>query len=188
MAMRAKSFHLESWLLEHFENIHTVEIVLSLPSIISPLVTHQCTSWISHCLWNMPSSLVVTMLLQQQASKAGLLEDKASKRNGLRIRAGWQRETLGFPSSLGTSFSEGLFQRSNQGVSLSTDITIFFFQDDTLVSFCILEKTMETPPPSSMKQGWNFSKGTFTRKLKGNQTEYKRTEAELQMGSGSSNL
>ena len=33
-----------------------------------------------------------------------------------------------------------------------------------------------------------LSKETFTRKLKGNQTEYKRTEAELQMGSGSSNL
>ena len=43
-------------------------------------------------------------------------------------------------------------------------------------------------PPSSMKQGWNFSKGTFTRKLKGNQTEYKGTEAERQTGSGNSNF
>ena len=39
-----------------------------------------------------------------------------------------------------------------------------------------------------MKQGWNFSKGTFTRKLKGNQTEYKGTEAERQTGSGNSNF
>ena len=41
MAVRTKSFPLEPWLLEHFENIHTVEIVLSLPSIISPLVMHH---------------------------------------------------------------------------------------------------------------------------------------------------
>lgn len=33
MAMRTKSSHLESWLLECFENIHTVEIVLSLPPL-----------------------------------------------------------------------------------------------------------------------------------------------------------
>jgi hypothetical protein len=33
-----------------------------------------------------------------------------------------------------------------------------------------------------MRQGLNFSKEAFTRKLKDNQTEYKRTEAELQMG------
>lgn len=51
------------------------------------------------------------------------------------------------------------------------------------ISFAIWENMVEIPiPPNSMRQGWNFSKGTFTRKLKGNQIEYKRTEAELQMG------
>lgn len=96
-----------------------------------------------------------------------------------------------------TQFLPSLGTRSPQVPSLRSDQRVTFplpfpFFQGSLISSSILEEIVRTPsphtPPSSMKQGWNFSKGTFTRKLKGNQTECKRTEAELQMGSGGSDL